>query len=132
MRRAAEQRLADLIDPDRALREAARLAYFDIRELFDASGSLLPVKKWPDHVAAAVGGIEVIIKNAKAGDGVMDTVHKLKITDKTPALTLLFRHLGLIVDRKETGKPGEFSGLGTAEKLAKVEELLAKVRARAK
>jgi hypothetical protein len=33
-RKAADQ-VTDLIDPDRALREVARLAYSDVGELFD-------------------------------------------------------------------------------------------------
>jgi len=38
VKRKAEERLADLIDPGRVLREAARLAYSDVRELFDEHG----------------------------------------------------------------------------------------------
>src|SRR5450830_1901928 len=63
VRRKAAERLADLIDPDRALREAARLAYSDIRELFDDEGRMLPIRRWPDSVAAAVQSIEVVRRN---------------------------------------------------------------------
>lgn len=101
VQRKAAERLADLIDPDRALREAARLAYFDPRTLFDAQGNLLPITQWPDDAAAAIGGLEVVKRNLVVGDGLLDAVHKVKIIDKTAALTLLFKHLGLLVEKIE-------------------------------
>jgi hypothetical protein len=67
VKRKASQRLADLIDPDRALREAARLAYSDVRELVDPdTGRLRPMKDWSEHVAAAVSSIEVTNRNLEA------------------------------------------------------------------
>lgn len=98
VRRKAAERLADLIDPGRVLREAARIAYFDPRKLFDASGNLLPVQQWPDDAAASVAGLEILKRGQQSGDG-RSAVHKLRILDKTPALTLLFKHLGLLADR---------------------------------
>lgn len=98
---AARERLADLIDPDRALREAARLAYSDVRQIFDAEGKLLPVKDWPPELAAAVGGIEVVKRNVDSGDGRTDDVIKVKVWDKPRALEMLFKHLGLLTDRVE-------------------------------
>lgn len=101
VKRKAAQRLADLIDPDRALREAASLAYSDVREAFDADGNLKPIKDWPDTLAAAVSGVEIVKKNLAAGDGQTDTVHKLKLWDKPKNLEMLFKHLGLLVERLE-------------------------------
>lgn len=99
VKRAAAQRLADLIDPDRALRELASLAYSDIRDIFDADGNLLPIQQLPAHVAAAISSIEVVIKNAAAGDGHTDRVHKIRLWDKPKMLATLLQHLGLL---KET------------------------------
>jgi phage terminase small subunit len=93
--------LADLIDPDRALREAARLAYSDVRLIFDQNGHLKPVKDWPDELAAAVGGIEVVKRNVDSGDGKTDDVIKVKVWDKPKALQLLFQHLGLMKESLE-------------------------------
>lgn len=101
VKRKALERLADLIDPDRALREAARLAYSDVRQLFDAEGNLLPVHQLPDHIAAAVASIEVVKKNLAAGDGQTDQVHKIKLWDKPKNLEMLFKHLGLLVEKHE-------------------------------
>lgn len=99
VKRAAAERLADLIDPDRALREAARLAYSDIRELFDDKGNMLPVKQWPDHLAAAIASIEVVKKNLAAGDDKVDDVIKVRVWDKPKNLEMLFKHLGLLEER---------------------------------
>lgn len=99
VKRKAAERLADLIDPDRALREAARLAYSDIRQLFDERGNLKPVKDWPDGLASAVASVEVVKKNLTAGDGQTDDVIKLRLWDKPKNIELLFKHLGLMEER---------------------------------
>ena len=101
MKRKAAERLADLIDPDRALREAARLAYSDVRQLFDQQGQLLPVHKWPDGLAAAIGGIEVIKRNVDSADGKTDDVIKVKVWDKGKALEMLFKHMNLFKEQIE-------------------------------
>ena len=105
VKRKAAERLADLIDPDRALREAARLSYSDIRELFDDTGQLKPMKDWPDHIAAAVSSVEVLQRNVTAGDGQQEHVHKIRLWDKPKNLEMLFKHLGLLIERMDhTGK----------------------------
>ncbi len=101
VRAKANERLADLIDPDRALREAARLAYSDIRELFDDKGNMKPVQEWPDDLASAIAGIEVVKKNITTGDGKVDDVIKVRVWDKPKNIELLFKHLGLLKERLE-------------------------------
>ena len=98
VKRKAAERLADLIDPNRALREAARLSYSDVRELFDDTGRLKPMKDWPDGIAAAVSSVEVLQRNVTAGDGEQEHVHKIKLWDKPKNLEMLFKHLGLLKD----------------------------------
>lgn len=101
VRAKANERLADLIDPDRALREAARLAYSDVRELYDDQGRLKPMKDWPDDLAAAIGGVEFVRRNVDGADGHSDDVIKVKVWDKPKMLEMLFKHLGLLVEREE-------------------------------
>jgi hypothetical protein len=79
VKRKAQERLADLVDPDRTLREAARLAFSDIRELFDAGGRLRPIRDWPCELAAAVGSVEVVKRNVDSGDGRTDDVIKVRL-----------------------------------------------------
>lgn len=81
------------ITADRVLREAARLALFDPRKLFNPDGTPKPVHELDDDTAAAIGGIDVVsIGNAENGVG---QVLKYKVSDKNSALEKLFKHLGL-------------------------------------
>lgn len=74
------------------------LGFQDIRKLFDATGNLVAIHQLSEASAATIGGIEVIIKNAKAGDGVTDLVHKIKIIDPVEPLALLAKRFGLLKD----------------------------------
>jgi len=101
VRAKANERLADLIDPGRALREAARLAYSDIRGLFDDKGQLKPMGAWPDGLAAAVASVEVVRRNVDSGDDHTDDVIKLKLWDKPKNLEMLFKHMNLFKEQIE-------------------------------
>lgn len=85
----------------RVLEEYRRLALFDVRQFYDESGNIKPVKEWTADMGAAVAGVETLIKNAEAGDGVTDRVLKFRLWDKTRALESLAKHFGLLVDRLE-------------------------------
>lgn len=93
--------LADAIDPDRVLREVGRMAYSDIRELFDENGNFLPIKQWPDDIARAVSSVEVVKKNVTTGDGKVDDVLKVRLWDKPGKLQDLMRHHGQLVEKHE-------------------------------
>lgn len=75
-----------------------QIAFQDIRKLYDANGNLRPIHQLDDDAAAFVGGLEVIKKNAAAGDGLIDTVHKVKVVDPIKALEMLGKHVGLFED----------------------------------
>ena len=92
--RSAE-RLTDLIDPDRALREAARLAYFDVGELFDKHGNLRPVHELPDHLAAAIESIKIVKRKLTAGDA-PDLIQTVQFWDEPKALEMLVKYFGLL------------------------------------
>lgn len=82
------------------VKERLRLIGFqDIRQLFDEHGNLRPVHELSDTAAAMVAGVEVIKKNAAAGDGVIDTVHKVKVVDPVKALEMLAKHFGLLEEK---------------------------------
>lgn len=85
----------------RVLEELRRLAFHDIRTLFDTNGNLRPIHDLEPEEAAALAGVEVIIKNAKAGDGVTDEIHKIKVWDKSRALEMLCKHFGLLTEKVE-------------------------------
>ena len=83
----------------RVLEEYRRLAFADTRGFFNEAGNLKAISELTAEQGAQLAGIEVIIKNAKAGDGVTDEIHKIKLWDKTKALDSLAKHFGLL---KET------------------------------
>ncbi len=80
--------------------EIARLAMAD-RTAVWRDGKLLPVEDWPADQKALLEGFEVIVKNAAAGDGHTDTVHKVHLAKKHGALEMLAKHFGLLVDKLE-------------------------------
>lgn len=89
------------ITAERVLQEMGRLAFSDVRNLFNADGSLKPLHTLTPEDSACIAGLEVIIKNAEAGDGHMDKVHKIKVWDKSKNLENLAKHLGLFVEKVE-------------------------------
>ncbi len=90
-----EQRTA--VAADRVLLEAARLALFDPRKLFNDDGSPKEITELDDDTAAAVAGIEVVEQFEGSGkDRVfVGYLKKYRIADKNSALEKLFRHHGL-------------------------------------
>jgi len=82
---------------ERILRENAYLAFSDVRQLFDADGSIKPVERWPDSLAAAVASIEVH-EIAATGDKPLVVVKKIKFWDKGAALEKLFKNFGMYAE----------------------------------
>lgn len=101
----AEERIAEyvrkMVDPQRLLQEAARLAYADMTQLYNEDGELLPMKDWPEHMKGAVGNIETVRRNIDHADGQTDQVLKVKAWDKLKALEMLFKNMGLLTERLE-------------------------------
>jgi len=95
----AQERLADLIDPDRALRTAAALAYSDITAVYDDNYALKPLKDWPLALRQAVKRIEPRLANVDPGDGAADRVLRLELHDKIKPLEMLFKHMGLLEEQ---------------------------------
>jgi len=89
----AKQQVRTGISADRALKEAARLAFFDIRKLCDESGNPIPVQDLDDDTAAAIQGLELATE--KGGEEGLTTVRKYRVSDKNAALDRVFKHLGL-------------------------------------
>jgi phage terminase small subunit len=59
------------------------------------------VQDLDEEQGACLASLEVLIKNAKAGDGQIDEIHKIKLWDKTRALEALAKHLWLVRERLE-------------------------------
>lgn len=106
------------ISSARILRGLARIAFLDVRRLFDETGSLKAIRDLDDETAAAIAGIEhekLFEHYGKGHAKHVGTTSKIKPADKLRALELLGKHLNLFIDRVEV------SGLeGLAEKLNEI------------
>ena len=90
-----------MVDPDRALQEAARLAYADLTDLYDDNWNFKPKKDWPPELRAAAKGIETVRRNLDPADGQTDQVLKVMAHDKLKALEMLFKNMGLLEEKLE-------------------------------
>lgn len=95
---------------DRVIREMERLAFHDVRKIYDTEGKLKPIHELDDETAAAVAGVEIDVELSLAkprkinqdgedeGDEIQKEItrtHKVKLADKGGALVSLARHLGM-------------------------------------
>jgi len=83
----------------RVLEEYRRIAFANIQDFYDEAGNLKPIQTWSREQAAAVAATETVLKNVAAGDGIVDRIFKLKMSDKLKALQDLAKHFGLLVDK---------------------------------
>ena len=74
---------------------------YDIRQLLDKHGNFKPLHQLTEEEAWCIAGAEVIIKNAKAGDGITDTVLKLKFIDRGRYVELAAKHQGMLTEKVE-------------------------------
>lgn len=96
------------ITQDRVLQELARIAFFDIRRLYNADGSLKRPSELDDEAAAVLAGVDVVeMQGGMSVDENGNPAHvpmytkKAKVFDKAAALTLAMRHLGMLKDKME-------------------------------
>ncbi len=72
---------------------------YDLRRLFDSDGRLKPIVDLTEEEAWCIAGVEIIVKNAEAGDGHTDTVHKIKLVDRGRYVELAAKHQGMLKDK---------------------------------
>lgn len=73
----------------------------DVRKMFDDKGNVKPIRDLGDEEAALIAGYEVIIKNAKAGDGQTDEVLKVKLADRSRYVEMAAKHFALLTEKHE-------------------------------
>lgn len=90
------------ITRERVLTEMAKLAFSDLRQLYNEDGSLKHPHEWPEGAAGSVSGIdfETVRVGRADEDGVVERtqVAKVKLWDKGKQLENLLRHLGMDQD----------------------------------
>lgn len=91
--RAAGQLSEAQVDGQRVIQEWTRIAFGDIREMFDAGGMLINPTHLSDRVAAAIESIDFV---QRPGQGAVVT--KVKRYDKLRALEGLAKYFGLLKD----------------------------------
>ena len=91
------------ITAERVLREAARLAFSDPRKFFNADGSLKQITELDDDTAAALGSFESVERAIPGGERATAVTRKYRAWDKAAALTVLAKHLGLLVEKIDVG-----------------------------
>lgn len=82
------------ITKERIVAEYAKLAFFDIRKLFNESGGLKDPEEWDDETAAAVAGLENMDMRGIEGEPAPGVIKKVKLSDKRAALDSLCKVLG--------------------------------------
>ena len=105
------------ITQDSVLKELAKIGFFDIRKLLDEHGNPIPLHMLDDQTAAAISGLDILEQWDGSGDDrvFVGFVKKYKIADKRAALVDIGKHLGMFIERKEVGSPGDFEKLNDNE-----------------
>lgn len=107
------------ITPERVLQEYARIAFADVRCIFDDNGTLIPIHELDDDTAAAVASVEVQTIGDK--EGVMKTdTHKVKMYDKLNALGVLAKRLKLYEDSIKVEGSLEVNKMSKNEKTRRI------------
>lgn len=109
------------VTQDMVIKELAKIAFLDIRKLYTENGQLKNIADMDSETAGAISSLETLEEYEGYGDDrekIGDT-QKVKLLDKTKALELLGRHLGMFKDKVtidgnlNTNNP--FSGMSTEE-----------------
>jgi phage terminase small subunit len=106
---------------DRWIREVGRIAFLDLRQLFDESGEIKDPKDWDDDLASVIGSFEVgEVRSTKDGDDwVQERITKVKMLDKLQALEKLGKYFRLFSDLVEVDVSDKFKdAIRRAEEIA--------------
>lgn len=95
------------VTQDRVIKEFAKIAFLNPKNLFDDDGCLKDISKIDDETAGAIAGIEVFEEYQGYGEDreYIGRTKKIKIADKVKALENLGRHLGMFKDKLEISRP---------------------------
>jgi phage terminase small subunit len=84
------------VDLVRTLFETARVAFVDVRKVFNEHGNLKPIHEWDADTAGAVASVEVVELFGKGADGLgqIGYTKKVRFHNKVQALDQLTKHFG--------------------------------------
>ena len=117
--RARQKKTADKLSltHERLAEEYARVAFSDVRRLYNEDGSLKDPKDWDDDMAAAVAGVETIEERDPKTKQLTGYTRKVKLWSKSAAMADVGKHLGFFEKDNEQKKAIDLSGLSASEKL---------------
>lgn len=88
------------VSAERAIEEAAALAFSDLGAYYNEAGEVRPMSEWTPEMRAAVQSLETLDRDITPGErGPAAKVHRLKLWDKPKNLEMLFKHLNLLTER---------------------------------
>lgn len=91
------------------VRQLGRIAFCDIRDIFDAAGNVKEPGAWSDEAGAAIASI--LSRTRTMPDGSEIRTVKVTFGDKTAALNTITRHLGMFAaDKVKVTMPRGGSG----------------------
>lgn len=99
----AERSERTKIDQDRVVLEIARLAFSDVRRLFDGT-RLKRMDEIDDATAAAISSVKVSTR--QIGEGEVEHIAEIKLWPKTPAIEMAGKHTGLFGADNAQKNPG--------------------------
>lgn len=89
------------ITQDMVIKELSKIAFLDIRKLYTENGQLKNIADIDSNTAGAISSLETLEEYEGYGDNreKVGDIQKVKLLDKTKALELLGRHLGIFNDK---------------------------------
>ena len=87
------------ITADKVLQELAKIAFHDIRRMYNEDGTLIPIKDLDDDTASTISSFKTRIENK--GEADYDVIEEYKRHDKVRTLELIGKHLGMFDAAKE-------------------------------
>jgi phage terminase small subunit len=123
VREAVDARLAEAAEKsgltiERVQRAIAQRCFGDIRKAFDEHGNLLPIHQLDEDTAMAIDAFD--ITESGGGERPIVLTKKLKFADKTAALTLAARHLGML--EKDNVQLGGALGAAFGDMMARIQQ----------
>lgn len=122
-----EQQKRTQISADQVVFELGKIAFSNVRDLFDENGNLIPIRDLPPHVSAAIAQVDLEIKEDRKTKEVTMKVAKVKMWSKPQALELLGRRFNLFspdINVDTGGGPVKFEfhlGPSDSEKVVSLE-----------
>lgn len=106
-RRLGEITRASQITVEGVLEQLRKLAYADIRTLYNPDGTLKPVHEWPSDISARVAGVETHELYSGSGNTRVQIgiCKKVKLQNPTDALKVICQYLGMLAGELEGDGP---------------------------